>query len=83
MPALKIYPHPRAQLLAGLNFFGNDYLLAKPEGHRTLLGPAFLSLLAEQRPRVIHWREEMPLSPNGKLDRAGLYQELSAAVPQG
>jgi acyl-CoA ligase (AMP-forming) (exosortase A-associated) len=34
-------------------------------------------------PRVIHWREVMPLSPNGKLDRTGLYQELSAAVPQG
>jgi len=34
-------------------------------------------------PRVIHWRKVMPLSPNGKLDRAGLYQELSAAVPQG
>ena len=34
-------------------------------------------------PRVIHWREAMPLSPNGKLDRAALYLELSGAVPQG
>lgn len=34
-------------------------------------------------PRVIHWRDEMPLSPNGKLDRTGLYQELSQGVPQG
>lgn len=34
-------------------------------------------------PRVIHWREVMPLSPNGKLDRTGLYQELSAAVAKG
>ena len=34
-------------------------------------------------PRAIHWREAMPISPNGKLDRAGLYQELSGAVPQG
>jgi len=34
-------------------------------------------------PRVIHWRAEMPLSPNGKLDRTGLYQELSAAVAKG
>lgn len=33
-------------------------------------------------PRVIHWREAMPLSPNGKLDRAGIYQELSGAVPK-
>ena len=28
------------------------------------------------QPRVIHWREAMPISPNGKLDRTGLYQEL-------
>ena len=38
-------------------------------------------------PRGIHWRAEMPLSANGKLDRATLtqellYQELSGAVPQ-
>ena len=30
------------------------------------------------QPRVIHWREVMPISPNGKLDRSGLYQELTA-----
>jgi len=30
------------------------------------------------QPRVIHWREVMPVSPNGKLDRTGLYQELTA-----
>ncbi len=34
-------------------------------------------------PRVIHWRTQMPLGPNGKLDRTGLYQELSACVAQG
>ena len=34
-------------------------------------------------PRVVHWRDAMPLSPNGKLDRAGLYQELSQGVSQG
>ena len=28
------------------------------------------------QPRVIHWREAMPVGPNGKLDRAGLYQQL-------
>ena len=27
------------------------------------------------QPRVIHWREAMPISPNGKLDRNGLYQQ--------
>jgi len=30
------------------------------------------------QPRVIHWRDFMPISPNGKLDRSGLYQELTA-----
>lgn len=34
-------------------------------------------------PRVVHWRDEMPLSPNGKLDRAGLYQELSEGTLRG
>ena len=32
------------------------------------------------QPQVIHWRAELPISPNGKLDRAGLYQELCEAV---
>ena len=30
------------------------------------------------QPKVIHWRDAMPISPNGKIDRAGLYQELAA-----
>lgn len=30
------------------------------------------------QPKVIHWRKEMPISPNGKIDRAGLYAELAA-----
>lgn len=29
-------------------------------------------------PKVIHWRKAMPISPNGKIDRTGLYQELAA-----
>ena len=28
------------------------------------------------QPRAIHWRSDLPLNPNGKLDRAALYQEL-------
>lgn len=27
-------------------------------------------------PRVVHWREAMPLGPNGKIDRAGLAVQL-------
>jgi hypothetical protein len=29
------------------------------------------------QPRVIHWRERMPIGPNGKIDRTGLYEELA------
>jgi acyl-CoA ligase (AMP-forming) (exosortase A-associated) len=40
------------------------------------------SLLKElpnfMQPKVIHWRNAMPISPNGKIDRTGLYQELAA-----
>jgi len=30
------------------------------------------------QPKQIHWRDAMPISPNGKLDRAGLYAEFAA-----
>ncbi|MFC0204814.1 acyl-CoA ligase (AMP-forming), exosortase A system-associated [Novosphingobium soli] len=30
------------------------------------------------QPKAIHWREAMPVGPNGKLDRAGLAAELAA-----
>lgn len=30
------------------------------------------------QPQVIHWREAMPINPNGKIDRNALYQELIA-----
>ena len=30
------------------------------------------------QPKKIHWRNALPLSPNGKIDRAGLYAELTA-----
>jgi acyl-coenzyme A synthetase/AMP-(fatty) acid ligase len=30
------------------------------------------------QPKQIHWRDAMPISPNGKIDRAGLYAELAA-----
>jgi acyl-CoA ligase (AMP-forming) (exosortase A-associated) len=32
------------------------------------------------QPAHIHWREAMPISPNGKIDRAGLYAELKEAL---
>ena len=30
------------------------------------------------QPRVIHWRERLPIGPNGKIDRAGLAVELAS-----
>ena len=30
------------------------------------------------QPKQIHWRVAMPISPNGKIDRTGLYAELTA-----
>jgi acyl-CoA ligase (AMP-forming) (exosortase A-associated) len=30
------------------------------------------------QPRMIHWREAMPIGPNGKIDRNGLQLELAA-----
>ena len=30
------------------------------------------------QPHVIHWRDTMPLNPNGKLDRAALKREIAA-----
>ena len=29
-------------------------------------------------PQEIHWREAMPIGPNGKIDRAALAKELAA-----
>lgn len=30
------------------------------------------------QPRQIHWRPALPISPNGKIDRSGLFAELAA-----
>lgn len=32
------------------------------------------------QPQMIHWRDTMPVNPNGKIDRAALYRQLIAAV---
>ncbi len=29
------------------------------------------------QPQVIHWRDAMPLNPNGKIDRTALYREIA------
>ena len=30
------------------------------------------------QPKTIHWCDAMPIGPNGKIDRTGLYQDLSS-----
>ena len=30
------------------------------------------------QPQVIHWRSQMPLNPNGKIDRTALAKEIAA-----
>ena len=42
------------------------------------LPPILLKQLPNfMQPKLIHWRTVMPISPNGKIDRAGLYEELA------
>ena len=33
------------------------------------------------QPTEIHWRDALPLNPNGKIDRTALYRELTEEVP--
>ena len=35
------------------------------------------------QPAAIHWKDQMPISPNGKLDRTGLYQDTLAQLEAG
>jgi acyl-coenzyme A synthetase/AMP-(fatty) acid ligase len=44
----------------------------KLRAHLKKLLPNFM------QPSAILWRSELPRSPNGKIDRAGLEQELAA-----
>lgn len=32
------------------------------------------------QPHAIHWREAMPLNPNGKIDRTALYREIAGEI---
>jgi len=43
---------------------------------------AFAKMLGRElpnfmHPKVIHWREAMPLNPNGKIDRSALFKEIA------
>ncbi|MEO5586204.1 MAG: acyl-CoA ligase (AMP-forming), exosortase A system-associated [Novosphingobium sp.] len=51
---------------------------ANPDAEITLPRILMQELPNFMQPKIIHWRATMPLSPNGKIDRAGLYAELAA-----
>ncbi len=48
------------------------------ESERSLLGRFLKSELPNfMQPQMVHWRDAMPLNPNGKIDRTALFKELS------
>ena len=50
---------------------------ASDEAARSALPKALLKELPNfMQPQEIHWRDTMPLNPNGKIDRTALYREL-------
>lgn len=59
------------------------HLVVRGTGHSSTASEELSRILMQQlpnfmQPRKIHWRDAMPISPNGKIDRAGLYAELAA-----
>ena len=51
---------------------------AAPDAVKDELIPALTRALPNfMVPRHVHWRQEMPVSPNGKLDRVALAAELA------
>jgi acyl-CoA ligase (AMP-forming) (exosortase A-associated) len=51
---------------------------AHPDAEERLPRMLMQELPNFMQPKVIHWRAAMPISPNGKIDRTGLYTELAA-----
>ena len=55
------------------------HCVASPAGDSAALIAAMArDLPGFMLPRVVHWRDALPLNANGKVDRAALYRELSA-----
>lgn len=51
------------------------------EDERALLAKALKAELPNfMQPQVIHWRDAMPLNPNGKIDRTALLRDLTEAA---
>ncbi|MDE2561638.1 MAG: acyl-CoA ligase (AMP-forming), exosortase A system-associated [Sphingomonadales bacterium] len=61
------------------------HLVARASGDRAAAEEGLIPALSRALPnfmvpRVVHWREAMPVSPNGKLDRVALAAELREGV---
>ncbi|WP_336977016.1 acyl-CoA ligase (AMP-forming), exosortase A system-associated [Altererythrobacter fulvus] len=59
------------------------HLVVRPKADALDAQERLPRLLAQElpnfmQPRMYHWREAMPLNPNGKIDRTALQQELAA-----
>lgn len=55
------------------------HLIVRGEGEEAALRKHLSSELPNfMQPKAIHWREALPLNPNGKLDRNALKRELEA-----
>ena len=59
------------------------HLVVRPADGTAMEDPALAKQLVRQlpnfmQPQVIHWRQSMPLNPNGKIDRTALMQEIAA-----
>lgn len=54
------------------------YLVVRGEGQEEALATALKrDLPSFMQPHRIEWRAELPLNPNGKIDRTALYREIS------
>ena len=50
---------------------------------RDMLPKALTKVLPNfMQPHHIHWRDAMPLNPNGKIDRTALFQDVSQGAGQ-
>ncbi len=66
-------PHPRLGQAVHLVVRGDE------AGREDLARRLQRDLPNFMQPQMIHWREAMPLNPNGKIDRAALQAELTEA----
>ena len=68
--------------LGGVLFIDEAYALTRAAGAADAEERLPRALAKElpnfMQPQIIHWRETLPVNPNGKLDRAAIAHELTA-----